>query len=205
VSNAQARETLANIKQRAPTRYYTQNRMVNGEDYNNFPYTLYSSIIKSKAINRSSVGVSKNLDLLDPTGKYSSTNSFANDGGMYQDSTNGNVLLTITTTGDIITFLTNTLAALLGSEPGSLVGDNRARQYYIQNYTRYPVNTASGDGTVYWEDQTVDANSITGYFFNINGSANTPIPVGTYSTYNMKYATKGAMIKFIAPSGYYFS
>jgi hypothetical protein len=171
--------------------------MVNGEDYNNFPYTLYSSIIKSKAINRSSVGVSKSLDLLDPTGKYSSTNSFANDGGIYQNSTNGSTLLTITTSGDIITFLTDTLGALLS--------DNRARQYYIQTYTRYPINTASGDGTVYWQEQTVDANSITGYFFNINGSANTPIPVGTYSTYNMKYATKGAMIKFIAPSGYYFS
>jgi hypothetical protein len=197
VSNAQARETLSNIKQRAPSRYYTQNRMVNGEDYNNFPYTLYSSIIKSKAINRSSVGVSKNLDLLDPTGKYSSTNSFASDGGMYQDSTNGNTLLTITTTGDIITFLTDSLAVLLA--------DNRARQYYIQNYTRYSVNTASGDGTVYWEEQTVDANSLTGYFYNINGSDNTPIPIGTYSTHNMKYATKGAMIKFVAPSGYYFS
>lgn len=197
VSNAQARETLANIKQRAPSRYYTQNRMVNGEDYNNFPYTLYSSIIKSKAINRSSVGVSKNLDLLDPTGKYSSTNSFASDGGMYQDNINGNTLLTITTTGDIITFLTDSLAVLLA--------DNRARQYYIQNYTRYSVNTASGDGTVYWEEQTVDASSLTGYFYNINGSDNTPIPVGTYSTHNMKYATKGAMIKFIAPSGYYFN
>ena len=53
VSNAQAREPIAQIKQRAPTRYYTQNRMVNGEDYTNFPYTLYSSIIKSSAINRS--------------------------------------------------------------------------------------------------------------------------------------------------------
>jgi hypothetical protein len=197
VSNAQARETLANIKQRAPSRYYTQNRMVNGEDYNNFPYTLYSSIIKSKAINRSSVGVSKNLDLLDPTGKYSSTNSFANDGGIYQNSTEGSTLLTITTTGDIITFLTDRLAVLLA--------DNRARQYYIQNYTRYPVNTSSGDGVVYWQEQTVDANSLTGYFYNINGSDNTPIPVGTYSTHNMKYATKGAMMKFVAPSGYYFS
>ena len=39
VSNAQARESLSQIKQRAPTRYYSQNRMVNGEDYNNFPYT----------------------------------------------------------------------------------------------------------------------------------------------------------------------
>jgi hypothetical protein len=197
VSNAQARETLANIKQRAPTRYYTQNRMVNGEDYNNFPYTLYSSIIKSKAINRSSVGVSKNLDLLDPTGKYSSTNSFANDGGIYQDSTNGNELLTITSSGDIITFLTDQLSSLLA--------DNRARQYYIQNYTRYNVNAQSGDGTVYWQVKTVNANSLTGYFYNISGSDNVPIPVGTYSSYNMKYVTKGALIKFIAPSGYYFN
>ena len=204
VSNAQARETLANIKQRAPSRYYTQNRMVNGEDYNNFPYTLYSSIIKSKAINRSSVGVSKNLDLLDPTGKYSSSNSFASDGGMYQVDTDGNTLLTINTSGDIVTFLTDTLASILGSE-SNLQQRIRARQYYIQNYTRYPVDAASGDGTVFWQEQTVDANSITGYFFIVNGSANTPIPVGTYSTYNMKYTTKGAMMKFIAPSGYYFS
>jgi hypothetical protein len=142
------------------------------------------------------VGVSKNLDLLDPTGKYSSSNSFSSDGGMYQNATNGNELLTINSSGDIITFLTDTLASLLA--------ENRARQYYIQNYTRYSVNSASGDGTVYWQEQTVDANSLTGYFFNISGSDNVPIPVGTYSTYNMKYVTKGAMIKFIAPSGYYF-
>lgn len=196
VSNAQARETLANIKQRAPARYYTQNRMVNGEDYNNFPYTLYNSIIKSKAINRSSIGVSKNLDLLDPTGKYSSTNSFANDGALYQNSDNGNLGLTITTTGDIITFLTTTLAAELA--------DNRAKQYYLQNFTRYSVNSSTGDGTVYWKESTVDANSVTGYFYNISGSDEIPIPIGTYSTYSMKYATKGAMIKFTAPAGYYF-
>jgi len=196
VSNAQARETLASIKQRAPTRYYTQNRMVNGEDYNNFPYTLYSSIIKSKAVNRSSVGVSRNLDLLDPTGKYSSTNSFASDGALYQSDTNGNVLTTITSSGDIITFLTDTLASILANA--------RAAQYYTQNYTRYPVNAASGDGTVYWQGSTVDANSLTGYFYNIDGSTNKPIATGTYSTHNAKYITKGAMLKFTAPPGYYF-
>jgi hypothetical protein len=197
VSNAQARETLAEIKQRAPARYYTQNRMVNGEDYNNFPYTLYSSIIKSKAINRSSVGVSKNLDLLDPTGKYSSINTFANDGGLYQNSNDGSTLLTINTSSDIISFLTDKLGALLA--------DNRARQYYIENYPRYTVGVSSGDGVVYWQEETVDANSLTGYFYNISGSDNTPIPVGSYSTYNMKYVTKGALMKFIAPSGYYFN
>lgn len=196
VSTAQARETLAEIKLRAPARYYTQNRMVNGEDYNNFPYTLYNSIIKSKAINRSSVGVSKNLDLLDPTGKYSSTNSFANDGGLYQNSNDGWLLLTISNTGDIIQFLTDTLAAELAN--------NRAKQYYLQNYPRYNINTQSGDGVVYWNNSTVNANSDTGYFYNVSGSANVPIAIGTYSTKNVKYITKGSMIKITAPSGYYF-
>jgi len=196
VSNAQVRESLASIKQRAPSRYYTQNRMVNGEDYTNFPYTLYSSIIKSKAINRSSVGVSKNLDLLDPTGKYSSTNSYANDGGVWLDNTNGYSTLTINSTGDIITFLTGTLAAILA--------DNRSLQYYTQNYTRYSINTASGDGTLFWQTSSVDANSLSGYFYNITNGADTPIPTGTYSTYNAKYITKGALLKFVAPNGYYF-
>ena len=196
VSNAQVRESLANIKQRAPSRYYTQNRMVNGEDYNNFPYTLYSSIIKSKAINRSSVGISKNLDLLDPTGKYSSTNSFANDGGVYLNTDEGNALLVVNSTSDIITFLTGTLTSILQ--------DNRSLQYYLQNYTRYNINSASGDGTTYWQTKTVNANSMTGYFYNMVNGGENPVPVGTYSTYNAKYITKGAMLKFTAPSGYYF-
>lgn len=196
VSNAQVRESLANIKQRAPSRYYTQNRMVNGEDYNNFPYTLYSSIIKSKAINRSSVGVSKNLDLLDPTGKYSSTNSFASDGGVWLNNNDGYALLSINTSSDIITFLNGALSATLA--------DNRAIQYYIQYFTRYNINQASGDGTVYWQTSTVDANSETGYFYNFTDNQQTPIPVGTYSTFNVKYVTKGAMLQFTAPPGFYF-
>ena len=196
ISNAQVREPIAQIKQRAPSRYYTQNRMVNGEDYNNFPYTLYSSIIKSKAINRSSIGVSKNLDLLDPTGKYSSVNSFATDGALWQDDTNGYLSLTINNTGNIITFLTDSL--------GSVLSSNRTVQYYTQNYPQYSINQASGDGDVYWQTSSVDANSLTGYFYNIVSNTDTPIPIGTYSTNNVKYVTPGALIKFVAPAGYYF-
>jgi hypothetical protein len=140
--------------------------------------------------------VSKNLDLLDPTGKYSSTNSFANDGALYQNSDNGWLLLTINNTGDIIKFLTDSLASALA--------DTRARQYYLENYTRYDINIASGDGTVYWNTSTVDANSVSGYFYNISGSADVPIAIGTYSTHDVKYITPGAMIRCVAPSGYYF-
>jgi hypothetical protein len=196
VNTAQARETLANIKQRAPTRYYTQNRMVNGEDYNNFPYTLYSSIIKSKAINRSSVGTSKNLDLLDPTGKYSSTNSFGGDGALYQDTADGFLNLTINNTSDIIAFFTDTLSNVLSL--------NRATQYYIQNYTRYPVNSTSGDGTVYWRTSTVDTGTESGYFYTVTGSLEQPLSVGIFNSQNMKYVTTGAICKFIAPNGFYF-
>jgi hypothetical protein len=106
------------------------------------------------------------------------------------------LLLTITNTGDIIKFLTDSLALALA--------DNRAKQYYLQNYTRYNINTSTGDGTVYWNTSTVDANSITGYFYNIDGSANTPIATGTYNTHNMKYVTKSALIKVTAPTGAYF-
>ena len=190
VSTAQARETLANIKQRAPTRYYTQNRMVNGEDYSNFPYTLYSSIIKSKAINRSSVGVSKNLDLLDPTGKYSSTNSYGSDGALWQDDTDGFLTLTVNNTSDIIAFFTNTLAAALA--------DNNATQYYIQNYPRYTLPTIS------WKTSTVDSSAETGYFYTTSGSLEQPQSIGIFSSTNLKYITTGAIVKFQAPTGYYF-
>jgi len=195
VSTAQARETLAEIKQRAPTRYYTQNRMVNGEDYNNFPYTLYNSIIKSKAINRSSIGVSKNLDLLDPTGKYSSINSFGYDGALYQDDTDDFTNTVISNTIEIRSFIT---------EVSTLLGQNEANQYYVQNYPRYSVNVASGDGTIYWQTSTVNANSETGYFYKILNLQDYPVPTGTFSDTSMKYVTPGAICKFEAPIGYYF-
>jgi hypothetical protein len=196
VTTAQQREALDEIKLRAPTRYYTQNRMVNGEDYNNFPYTLYSSIIKSKAINRSSIGVSKNLDLLDPTGKYSSTNSFGNDGALYQDDADGFLTLTINTTSDIIAFFTDTLSSVLSL--------NRATQYYIQNYTRYSLPSSPANQVVYWKTSSVDTGAESGYVFTVSGSLEQPQSVGTFNTTNLKYLTPGAILKFNAPDGYYF-
>jgi hypothetical protein len=196
VTTAQQREALDEIKLRAPTRYYTQNRMVNGEDYNNFPYTLYSSIIKSKAINRSSIGVSKNLDLLDPTGKYSSTNSFGTDGALYQDDADGFLTLTINTTSDVIAFFTDTLSSVLSL--------NRATQYYIQNYTRYSLPSSPANQVVYWKTSSVDTGAESGYVFTVSGSLEEPQSVGTFNTTNLKYLTPGAILKFNAPDGFYF-
>ena len=193
VNNAQLRESLPQIKQRAPTRYYSQNRMVNGEDYNNFPYTLYSSIIKSKALNRASVGTSRNFDLLDPTGKYSSTNSFGQDGALYGYDLDDSQTGTFNSDNEIESFLRKNLKSILSG--------HRSLQYYSGIYPRYDVISDVGEGHVYWKQISYDNLSATGYLYTELGN---PMPTGNYSTINTKYVTSGALLKFESPSGYYF-
>jgi hypothetical protein len=189
VSNAQARETIDEIKQRAPARYYTQNRMVNGEDYNNFPFTAYNSILKSKALNRASIGTSRYLDLVDNTGKYSSTNIFSSDGALYEFNSLPAFQFAWLTNNDISDIITNRITPLLI--------DAGAQQFYYANYDR-PSLIPLG---VTWNQSTVLANETTGYFENTSGN---PEPIGVYTNSNMKYVVVGALVKFVPPTGYYF-
>jgi hypothetical protein len=190
VSNAQARETIDEIKQRAPARYYTQDRMVNGEDYNNFPFTAYNSILKSKALNRASIGTSRYLDLVDNTGKYSSTNIFSSDGALYEQNNLPAFQFAWLTNNDISDIITNRITPLL-IQAG-------AQQFYYANYKPRPQLTPLG---VSWNQSTVLANETTGYFKNISGN---PVPIGSYATNNMKYVVVGSLVKFVPPAGYYF-
>jgi hypothetical protein len=276
VSNAQSREPIEAIKQRAPARYYTQNRMVNGEDYNLFPFTAYNSIIKSKALNRASIGTSRYLDLVDNTGKYSSTNSFGSDGGLWRENVLPTILFSWTNRNEIADVITNQV------QPQ--IADAIVRQFYYANFPRKLANqlefvcsgttatvnlitTASSEffataflgqqivfsdviggliaGLPYyvvsldsvnsqfsvstapngvavtltsasgimqatanlatynttWNQSTTLTNETTGYFRNNLGS---PIAVGTSTTSVFQYAVVGALIKFMAPAGYFF-
>lgn len=189
VSNAQARETIDEIKQRAPARYYTQNRMVNGEDYNNFPFTNYNSILKSKALNRASIGTSRYLDLVDNTGKYSSTNTFSSDGALYEYNTLPAFQFTWLTNNDISDIITNRITP-------TLIEDT-AKQFYYANYPRPDLLSLS----VSWKQSTTLANETTGYFQTFAGS---PVSIGIYSSSNTKYIQVGSLVKFVAPTGYFF-
>jgi len=189
VSNAQARETIDEIKQRAPARYYTQNRMVNGEDYNNFPFTAYNSILKSKALNRASIGTSRYLDLIDNTGKYSSTNVFSSDGALYEANNLPAFQFAWLTNNDISNVITNRITP-------SLIQAG-AQQFYYANYPRPSLATLD----VIWNQSTVLANETTGYFKN---SAGNPVPIGVYASNNLKYVVVRSLVKFVPPPGYYF-
>ena len=190
VTNAQARETINEIKQRAPARYYTQNRMVNGEDYNNFPFTAYNSILKSKALNRASIGTSRYLDLVDGTGKYSSTNTFASDGALYEANNLPGFNFTWLNNNDISSIITNQI------EPTLIAAG--AQQFYYANYTRPDLIALN----VSWQQSTTLANETTGYFKNPLG---TPESIGNYTSDNKRYIVVGSLVKFVPPAGYFFN
>ncbi len=191
-STALTRESLANIKERAPARYYTQNRMVNGEDYTNFPYTLYNSIIKSKAVNRTSIGVARNLDLLDPTGKYSSTNVFAADGALTFDNQPYQTTFSASNVFYASEFVNTTLANLLSQ--------TAALQYYHTYYQA--VDTSLTDYK--WHLTAIDGSKVNGFFFTQQTVSSTgtqyeevPQSTGSFSSSETKYLTKGALVKFV--------
>lgn len=116
IANSVARETLEEIRTKAPQSYYTQNRMITGEDYNLFPYTQYPSILKIKAVNRTSSGVSRYLDVLDVTGKYSSTNIFAEDGLVYKQDFIGSFPFTWTSSSQIRGIIYDQIIPLLNAQ-----------------------------------------------------------------------------------------
>lgn len=196
VSNAQSRESIGAIKQRAPARYYTQNRMVNGEDYNLFPFTLYNSIIKSKALNRASIGTSRYLDLVDNTGKYSSTNTFSSDGAMWENNILPTTLFTWTNRNEIADLITNRVQPAIAGAT--------FKQFYYANFPRTPVNTGATALST-WHQSTTLANETTGYFQN---ALDTPIMVGSYSSTAFEYVVQKSLIKFVPPiingQPYYF-
>jgi hypothetical protein len=185
VNNASIAETSASIKTNAPQAYYTQNRMVTGEDYNISPLAVTQKVAKVKAINRSSSGISRYFDLVDPTGKYSSTNLFADDGVIYQEPFVSTTNFSYLTKTDVEGIIYNTVFQLL-AEPN-------LRNFYYSNFINYITESLD----ISWNKITTDSNSSTGFI----GSAQDKIAfkLGSYTSTDLKYFTAGALIKFTAP------
>lgn len=186
VSNASAREGIEDIRTKAPQAYYTQNRMITGEDYNIFPYTSFNDIIKSKAVNRSSSGISRFLDVQDATGKYSSTNIFADDGWLYREDYLDTTLFQFNNYIDVNKVITNNIIPSLS--------DTTLRHFYYAYYPRYISNDM-----IWVQESTLNGMTI-GHFENSLGAAQ---QVGSTVSGNNKYIIEGAMLKLSVPNGYF--
>jgi len=189
VSNASAAETSEDIKANAPQTYYTQNRMITGEDYNISPLSASTQIAKIKAINRTSSGISRYFDLSDPTGKYSSTILFADDGILYKENFTSEFRFSYKNKTDIEGVIYNDVFDILKNID--------LRNFYYEKF----LNFVEGLDTV-WRNVTSDTGLSTGYLAAAGG--NVIYKVGSYTSTDLKYVKPGSLIKFTAPSGWYF-
>jgi hypothetical protein len=189
ISNSESSESDANVKLKAPQSFYTQNRMITGEDYNIAPLTAGADIVKVKTVNRIASGVSKYFELSDVSGKYSSTNIFGSDGALYRDDTILTFDFTYTNKNEIYAAIINQMTPVAES--------TSMRNFYFNNWARPQLL----DPGVYWQQVTKSTNQTTGYF---KDSLDIPLQTGVFSSNNLAYVRPDSLIKFVPPLGNYF-
>lgn len=187
VNSSSPSEDIDSIRTRAPATYYTQNRMVTAEDYNLAPLASSQNILKVRAINRTSSGISRNFEIIDASGKYSSINVFASDGLIYKNETEVTLSFKFANKQDILNFIKNNLEREFQK--------SGIYNFYLAKYNKIFFS----DNNTVWNQTTQSINQSTGYFVSSVDSA--LIKVGTYTTNILKYLQIGSLIKFIPPSG----
>jgi len=189
VNNGTSSETTQEIKQNAPSTYYTQNRLITGEDYNIGPLAISQDIIKTKSSNRISSGISRFFDLKDASGKYSNTSLFADDGVIYKEEFSEKQSFTFTTQTDVEGVIYNTIEAILSSV--------NAQNFYLAKYPKIIVS----DLNAAWTQTSNSTNQSLGLLQDIDSN---PYTVGTFTANSLRLLEAGSMLKFVAPSGKHF-
>ena len=189
VDNASTTETNTSIRENAPSTYYTQNRMVTGEDYQVAPLRISQEIIKVKSVNRTASGISRYFDLLDSTGKYSSTNLFGNDGLVYKETLTKYTNFTYTTKIDLEGIIEETIQPILA--------EKQLLNYYLTNFPK----TIASDLGASWVQTTKGTNQTTGHFIDAD---DTRFQVGGFTGSSLRFLEEGTLIKFLPPAGYHF-
>ena len=189
VSNSSPTETNASIQSKAPQAYYTQNRMVTGEDYNITPLTAGTDILKVKSIARVTSGLSKYFELSDVSGKYSKTNIFAADGILYKNTRQSNFEFTFNNNNDILSVITQRLAPIVVSPS--------MRSFYFDQYPRPDLSYLG----LAWNQVNNVSGSSRGYFKSTNLSIALIPNVGSFTLSNLMYVTPKALIRFVSQDG----
>lgn len=185
VSGSAPSEDIDAIRVNAPANYYIQNRMVTAEDYNLAPLMGSQDILKVRAINRVSSGISRNFDIIDASGKYSSVDIFADDGYIYKNETELSYSFKFVSKLDILNFVRRSVEPLFTSTD--------FYNFYLTKFTKIFFI----DDTTVWTPITTGTNESTGYF--INTVDNNLLTTGPYTNNTLKYLLPEALIKFISP------
>jgi len=179
VANGEPSETTEDIRKNAPQVFYTQNRMVNREDYNTFPLTRGNEIAKLRTINRTYAGHSRYIDVNDPTGTHSDLIIDAEDGAIYKE---------LDRTRDSIEMNAGVISDTVANFVESKIKEQKLIQFFYDEYLGLvPPITLSAT----WAQDPSSSNinieqGTTGVLNGVNISPNT-------------HVTNGARIKFKNP------
>lgn len=193
VANSQARQSNEQIKLNASQVYYTQDRMVNGEDYNLYPLQS-SQALKVKAVNRTYAGHNRFLDINDPTGSYQNINVFSQDGILYNENDlNRQDLQTSTLNSTAIVL--STLQPLIAGTSQSTHISIELRDFFYSYFPRYTPTM------IVWRTFSTDTGSVSGAFFS--GVTAQKLGGAVTSGEPTAYIKQGSMVKF-ANSGWVY-
>ena len=170
VNNSSDTETNTNIKNNASVAFYTQDRMVNAEDYAIFPLTQSQTIQKIKTINRTHIGHSRYLDTNDPTGTVKSLNVFGEDGILYK---NPNFNLD---TEDITGIVSDSSSYtyIVDNVLESLLKKSQLKNFYFDTYkTAVETNyTNLGNSDKQFEMDLISVNQVAWQPYPVSGASN---------------------------------
>ena len=189
VDNSARSETNESIRRNAPALFYTQNRMITGEDYQLAPLTVSQQIVKAKSINRTSSGVSRFFDLVDSTGKYSTVNLFGTDGALYKVRELPQISFGFDTLTDIEGAIINDIEPILAS--------TELNNFYLDSFPKIFIDDLGGT----WQQNTQETNQSTGFVENERGIR---IQLADFTGSNYRFVKTDSLIKFEAPAGSYF-
>ena len=189
VSNGTSSETNDEIRQNAPATYYTQNRLITGEDYNIGPLSISQEIIKTKSVNRISSGISRFYDLKDASGKYSNTSLFADDGVLFKEELVKKLDFTFATQSDIEGVIYNTIQPIIESV--------NSKNFYLAKYPQIIVS----DLNAIWSQTSTSTNFTSGLLNDVDGRA---YSVGSFTANSLRLIEAGTMCRFVAPTGQHF-
>ncbi len=133
--NASASEDIEHIRRTAPSTYYTQDRMVNGRDYNTF-LLQDPTILKMRAVNRTFAGDSKYISWHDPRESYENVKVFGDDLALYwDDNAPGSGLIdTAVESLSPSAILENYLEPYLSSSDFFSIVSPIQEQYYLESF-----------------------------------------------------------------------
>ena len=189
VSNSQTTESLDEIRTNSSQVYYTQDRMVNGEDYNLYPLQS-SQALKVKAVNRTYSGQSRYIDINDPTGSLQNVTVFSDDGILYSETDLNHLETTVTAVTSTASIIAKIIQPLVNGGNNNQAAAFELRDFY---YANFPPSNIS---IITWKTVSIGANSVTGAFMiaGVNGEA---IQLGSSTSIpEYQYIAPGSQIKF---------